>query len=105
MYRCVECGHLFEEGEEKRGFTTIGECHGFPVREEYAECPLCGGDYEEATQCKICGSYEKSAEDAFCPGCVAGTIKKFKHMLINFFTTEEIELLEELSEEGSLWEN
>ena len=105
MFRCIECGYLFENGEQNRSLSCIGECHGRSVSEEISSCPLCGGDYEEATKCKICGSYEKYAEDAFCPDCVAGTIKNFKHMLINFFTTEEIELLEELNEEGSLWKN
>lgn len=48
MYKCLGCGNLFEEGEEKKWV----EPHG----EEIMGCPLCGYTYEETIKCEICGS-------------------------------------------------
>lgn len=47
MYKCVECGNIFDDGEQRT------------VREDYGEtisvCPVCGGAYEEAYNCIKCG--------------------------------------------------
>ena len=53
-YRCLECGHIFDEGEE----TTWNEHHPYGMgyaAEEFSGCPICKGDFEETKQCKICG--------------------------------------------------
>ena len=47
MYRCKECGNLFEYGEEQRWV----EPHG----ETFSGCPICYGPYEVAMPCKMCG--------------------------------------------------
>ena len=47
MYKCLECGNLFEEGEQKRMRECVGEYWGSPAYQEYAVCPCCGGSYEE----------------------------------------------------------
>jgi hypothetical protein len=54
-YKCLECGHIFEEGEE----AVWEEKHGFlePPYEKTSGCPMCGGSFEETEQCKICGSH------------------------------------------------
>lgn len=54
MYKCVECGHLFEEGEEAVWAEDRGEFWGRPVTEECSGCPDCRGDYEEVYQCESC---------------------------------------------------
>ena len=54
--KCVECGHIFEEGEQARWSESRGEFWGVPCSEEMSGCPLCHGGYEKTKPCKICGS-------------------------------------------------
>ena len=74
MYKCCECGHLFEEGEQAVTYET----HGFyqPPYEEIHSCPVCGGDFEEVHQCKECGDwhYEDELYDGWCEKCLRETI-------------------------------
>lgn len=46
-YKCLECGHIFERGEEKYWRESYGE--------EMCGCPLCGGSFEETRKCAVCG--------------------------------------------------
>lgn len=64
MFKCFECGHLFDRGEEKR----YTEMHG----ESYLACPICGGAYEETVQCNICGSHHFEGElyNGLCIDCI-----------------------------------
>ena len=64
MFKCFECGHIFEHGEEQR----IVEPHG----EEYLACPICGNAYEETVQCKKCGSHQFDDElySGWCEECL-----------------------------------
>lgn len=50
-YICRNCGELFDE---PRGYT---ERHGLETGpyEHLTCCPVCGGDYEEASECEVCG--------------------------------------------------
>jgi len=70
MYKCVDCGHLFEEGEQR----TYKEAHGFSdgFAEEFSVCPVCGGDYEETTRCAFCGGEHLESElyDGVCLDCL-----------------------------------
>lgn len=65
MYKCLECGHVFDEGEERRWT----EPHGEPM----AGCPVCGCAYDEAYQCDECGAYCLSDElySGLCVDCAA----------------------------------
>ena len=76
MYRCTECGHLFEEGEQAVWYENQGECHGVTAMERFSGCPVCKGDYEEAHQCKECGSWRTNDElyDGLCEKCLRETI-------------------------------
>lgn len=71
-YKCLECGHIFEDGEEKRWVET----HGLdaPPYEEMSGCPLCLGPYRETTPCKNCGSEHlpSELEDGLCEECREG---------------------------------
>lgn len=49
MYKCLECGAIFDDNE--MGNWT--EPHG----EEMTGCPCCGGAYEEAVMCDECGEW------------------------------------------------
>lgn len=54
MFKCAECGHIFEDGEQR----TYAEHHpyGDTTADEYfSVCPVCGGEYEEAKSCERCG--------------------------------------------------
>lgn len=70
MFKCFECGHLFERGEEKR----YTEMHG----ESYLACPICGGAYEETEQCTRCGSHhlEDEIHRGLCEECVGSLMNK-----------------------------
>ena len=74
MYRCCECGNLFEESEQ----ATWEERHGLdsPPYETWSGCPVCKGDYEEVHQCKECGDWHAEDElyDGWCETCLRETI-------------------------------
>ena len=74
MYRCVNCGNLFEEGEQAVWYET----HGLdsPPYEELRGCPVCNGDYEEVHQCKECGDWHTEDElyGGWCENCLRETI-------------------------------
>ena len=74
MYRCCECGNLFEEGEQ----AVWEETHGLdsPPYEKWSGCPVCKGDYEEVHQCKECGDWHTDDElyDGWCEKCLRETI-------------------------------
>ena len=54
LYKCAECEHIFEEGEEAVWYEDRGEYWGRPCRERMKGCPMCHGVYEE---------YDEYAED------------------------------------------
>ena len=76
MYKCTECGNLFEEGEQAIWYENQGECHGVIAMERFSGCPVCGGDYEEVHQCKKCGDWHSEDElyDGLCANCLRETI-------------------------------
>jgi hypothetical protein len=72
-YRCLDCGHLFESGEEGCSKEYRGEHFGQDCYEKMSCCPLCGGDFDEAKPCKICGFYELEEEltlNHVCNKCI-----------------------------------
>ena len=74
MYRCCECGNLFEEGEQ----AVWEERHGLgsPPYEKWSGCPVCKGGYEEVYQCDSCGDWHSEDElyDGWCEKCLRETI-------------------------------
>ena len=74
MFKCCECGHLFEDGEQ----AVWEERHGFiyPPYEKWSGCPICKGGYEEVRQCKECGDWHTENElyDGWCEKCLRETI-------------------------------
>lgn len=73
MFRCCECGNLFEEGEQAVWHENYGAEIG---GEMFNGCPVCKGDYEEVHQCKECGDwhYEDELYDGWCEKCLRETI-------------------------------
>ena len=74
MYRCVNCGNLFEEGEQ----AVWEETHGLdsPPYEKFSGRPVCKGDYEEVYKCDSCGDWNSEDElyDGWCEKCLRETI-------------------------------
>ena len=66
-FKCLECGNVFEEGEQ----ANWHEHHPYGMgtaSEEFSGCPICRGSYEETKQCEICGG--EFLEDELLGGCV-----------------------------------
>ena len=65
-FKCLECGQIFEDGEQ----AIWEETHGLdtPPYEKFSGCPICKGSYEETEQCKICGG--EFLEDELNGSCV-----------------------------------
>ena len=76
MFKCCECGHLFEDGEQAIWYENQGECHGRIAMEKFCGCPMCKGDYEEVHQCKECGDWHTEDElySGWCEKCLRETI-------------------------------
>ena len=76
MFKCCNCGNLFEEGEEAIWYENQGECHGVTAMERFSGCPLCHDDYEEVHQCKECDEWHTDDElyDGWCEKCLRETI-------------------------------
>lgn len=77
FYKCLECGHIFEEGEEAVWYDT----HGLerPPYEKMSGCPICKGAYEETVQCAVCGSehLEDELNGGVCDECIDEYRKDF----------------------------
>ena len=66
-FKCLACGHIFEEGEQARWEEHHPYGMGYAA-EEFSGCPICKGDFEETKQCEICGG--EFLEDELLGGCV-----------------------------------
>lgn len=81
MYKCTECGHIFEDSEREFWHESRGECFGFSASEKCGgECPVCGGEAAEAKECLECG-FEHFDDEMFsgiCEDCINGYRKDFK---------------------------
>lgn len=75
MYKCNECGYVFEKPIESR------EYHGLDYGyESFYVCPNCGEtDYNEDHYCTICGE-KHFGENDWCEWCLADAIGKLKVM-------------------------
>lgn len=71
-YKCYDCGHIFESGEESFWSESRGEFWGFPCYENVSGCPKCKGEYGETKKCEICGSehLEEELNECVCDECL-----------------------------------
>lgn len=82
IYKCKDCGHLFEDGEQVSWLEDSGETlYG---------CPVCKGDYEYVKPCRFCFQY--TTED-YCEDCCEDVTSRFEKLLEKEFTAEERDLL------------
>lgn len=88
MFKCIECGHIFDDGEQERWIEPHGEV--------WESCPICKGDYEEVEPCKICGTYNHECQEEYCEDCKKDVKNRFMTFIEREFSKEERELLNEL---------
>ena len=71
-YICLDCGHIFEDGEQAHRKETRGEYWGSSCSEDVSCCPLCGGEYAKSVPCSICGSehLEEDLNGGLCDECI-----------------------------------
>lgn len=74
MFKCVECGKVFEEPK------TYEEHHPYGMgyaTESFACCPYCESNFEEAIQCECCGEWflENDLEKGICEECAENEVK------------------------------
>lgn len=97
MFKCKDCGHLFEYGEGKKQREDYGE--------DFSVCPRCNGVFEEILPCQICLSYEHMETDSglYCNDCIEKTQKKLRKIIFENFTKKEIEIIIDLCEGVTIW--
>ena len=75
MYKCEDCGHIFEEGEQ----CEWEEMHGFTYGpgEHFSGCPRCKGGYYEVYNCEDCGEIfeEDELHVGRCAECLKNNFK------------------------------
>lgn len=70
-YKCVECGNIFEEGEQRHIIEKRGlDC---PPYHEEDVCPVCKGSYEKVERCE-CGAFDEILYHGFCENCILGFV-------------------------------
>lgn len=80
MYKCLECGHVFDEEDVAEWEESRGEYWGSPCYEKMSGCPVCHGEYEEAKICLICGRLCNDSEINYgiCDDCIDSYTFKFE---------------------------
>lgn len=80
-YKCTDCGHLFEDGEEATWFENVGEAWGRLCEVRMKGCPMCKGNYVETKECIRCGRhcFEEDLVQGVCPQCAKEYIDNLKY--------------------------
>lgn len=92
MYKCTCCGEDFLEPKITQDTVPYGS--GFVKGIAQECCPFCGGDFEEAKICELCGdSYIDSKHDGVCDSCINVIANRFSELLKTNFTPFEVGIL------------
>ena len=95
MYVCLECGRSFHEDDVE----VVKEYHYELEDRAYEKrhiCPYCkSANFEEGSYCQQCGDEisESQAKFGLCADCEIEADEKFKELLEEYFTKNEIEYL------------
>jgi hypothetical protein len=84
MYKCLECGAVFEEPKFYKESRPYGSGFAF---EELSGCPSCGEGFENAYKCDSCGEYFTRDEmiDGVCKDCIEDVVSRNKNNLKSCF--------------------
>ncbi len=96
MFKCLECDHLFEEGEQREWVEPHGEC--------LSGCPICGGAFTEIKPCPLCMGYKKITKYEVCEDCLDELKIRAKDALHREFDREEWDVVQELIERDELFD-
>lgn len=101
MYKCADCGHLFEEGEELIITENIGDFRDMPAYKTFYYCPICKGDFNEIKPCTVCGSYEHDVDKLLCHDCEEQVKDEFANFACNL-NEDQKQYLVKLFENGEI---
>ena len=87
MYKCRECGNIFDYGDESVWSEDRGFIGDERVYEVMGGCPCCGGSYDETVRCKKCGSEHLEDElfDGVCEDCLVDIKSTYKYNIKKCF--------------------
>lgn len=77
FYKCYDCGHIFEDGEERITSEHLTWLDGVPIYETHYSCPSCGSEnYEETQVCVGCNGHflEDEIFSGWCASCLRDAI-------------------------------
>ena len=94
MYKCKDCGSVFEDEEavKKQYWEGSDDCGHYV---NYYVCPECGSDeIAEAKECHKCGLYEieEEMEEELCLYCQRQAMQKWDVFRLEL-TEEELEYI------------
>ena len=81
-FRCLDCGHIFDESEIKSYFQNHAGFGDAPALEQLYCCPVCDGDFEELAKCEVCGedfSKDELSYYGVCECCKEDIKSKYKY--------------------------
>lgn len=77
MFKCYDCGYVFEEPKHySEDRTPGGSFEGGSFIEHFTGCPQCAGAYDEAVECDGCGEWcfskylEATCDGNYCEACM-----------------------------------
>jgi len=96
MYKCCDCGLVFDNPKEySEDRTPYG---GYPepgFTEHFAGCPSCEGAFDEAMLCARCEDTYISTESSypFCDHCMSQLMNEYKKLIADNFREDEYDML------------
>lgn len=93
MYKCLDCGQIFDDGEEEnykiyKGTHTNSKSPAY----SWNGCPVCGGVFERTMRCQECKSEHLRSElyaDRWCSECL--TEKLTYDSFLEYATSDTID--------------
>ena len=69
MFKCCDCGNVFDDPQKDYDYVPYGESD---VPMVIASCPNCGGGFDEAYPCPECGEYflKDELNSFYCLDCL-----------------------------------
>jgi rubredoxin len=95
MYKCLDCGHIFDEPKQySEDRTPGGAFDGGSFIEHYTGCPFCGGSFTTAMKCQGCDEYISIEDDyPFCTDCINNILSKFATIMQENFREDEYDVI------------